>query len=448
MTGPYAARRTRRRATALLLGAVLGTPLATPPLAAAAATARCQGVRATIVAVHRGAHVSGTPHRDVIVARGAGSVVDARGGNDLVCVSGHAYGGAGDDVLVGSARRDVLDGGPGRDTLRGLGGDDLLRGGSGGDRLLGGPGRDRLLGGSGNDRLDGGPGSDVLDGRPGRDVVLRGRGDTVLPVRRPHPPVRPTPKPSPRPTPPPTAPPAPPAPPAPTDIETPPPVPDPVPTGAVRKGVRWVPVGPASPSAPTQPAGAYATLEGGCASARADVAPRMDNEGLSPEHQAFWFAAADVCTALKTGDDAAWTQAAADWGAGLGSTWAPAGCYEQAVAATMTAVLDAAGPSFDRSLVELLPPEPGTTACDPQLSLAPAQGAAGDAVVVSHSPDFDWLFVESDTQLLVGGVAAEWSFDGTTALLTVPPGDPGPVPVVLARGGGEVLPVGTFTRVA
>jgi hypothetical protein len=233
-------------------------------------------------------------------------------------------------------------------------------------------------------------------------------------------------------------------PPASTEIETPPPPPAPTPTERVKKGVRWVPLGPASPSAPTQPAGAYATLEGDCASARNDIAPRMDNEGLTADHQGFWFTVADVCTALKTGSDAAWGQAMTDWGAGLGSTWTPTGCYEQTVAATLAAVFEAAGPGLDRNLVELLPPETGVTACDPHLSMTPTAGPAGDPVVVS-SLDMDWLFAQQETQVLVDGVAVAYTSDGTSATLVVPPGDPGPLAVAVGWHG-QALSVGVFTR--
>jgi dipeptidyl aminopeptidase/acylaminoacyl peptidase len=67
------------------------------------------------------------------------------------------YGGAGDDLLIGSGA-DRLDGGPG---------DDDLRGHSGEDRLVGGPGRDYLFGGRGRDRFF------ARDGE--RDVVVCGR---------------------------------------------------------------------------------------------------------------------------------------------------------------------------------------------------------------------------------------------------------------------------------
>ncbi|MBB5206399.1 Ca2+-binding RTX toxin-like protein [Inhella inkyongensis] len=62
-----------------------------------------------------------------------------------------AFGGAGDDRLVGNALANVLDGGAGADSLSGGAGDDLLRGGEGADQLEGGAGADTLDGGQGAD---------------------------------------------------------------------------------------------------------------------------------------------------------------------------------------------------------------------------------------------------------------------------------------------------------
>lgn len=128
----------------------------------------------------------------------------------------HAYGGAGDDVIVGNARSNRLAGMAGGDSLWGLSGDDVLRGGDGGDHLYGGPGwdrlfgqrgddwlfggvgngllwagdgddvlyggaaRDRLYGGNGHDRLFGGEGGDRLHGDAGSDVLYGGRGRDVI----------------------------------------------------------------------------------------------------------------------------------------------------------------------------------------------------------------------------------------------------------------------------
>ncbi|MFO0930629.1 MAG: hypothetical protein U0736_26965 [Gemmataceae bacterium] len=73
-----------------------------------------------------------------------------------------AYGGAGDDALVGSSNNDVLDGGTGDDALSGYGGADSLYGGSGMDTLYGGDGNDTLNGGDDGafDTLVGGSGRD------------------------------------------------------------------------------------------------------------------------------------------------------------------------------------------------------------------------------------------------------------------------------------------------
>ncbi|MBP7241558.1 M10 family metallopeptidase C-terminal domain-containing protein [Amaricoccus sp.] len=66
----------------------------------------------------------------------------------------NAFGGAGDDTILGNAAQNQLRGGGGRDTLRGLGGDDVLEGGAGADVLNGGDGADVLRGGAGADRFD------------------------------------------------------------------------------------------------------------------------------------------------------------------------------------------------------------------------------------------------------------------------------------------------------
>ena len=76
----------------------------------------------------------------------AAAVVHAGPGDDFVKVNGRAYGGAGDDRLLGMGTN---------------------------DRLSGGPGRDILNGGYGVDRLDGGAGSDWLDGGARSDLCIR-----------------------------------------------------------------------------------------------------------------------------------------------------------------------------------------------------------------------------------------------------------------------------------
>jgi Ca2+-binding RTX toxin-like protein len=80
---------------------------------------------------------------------------DARGGN--------AFGGDGDDTIVGDEESNQLFGENGNDNLNGM---------AGGDILTGGAGNDTLDGGSGADRLDGGLGDDVY--------VVDSVGDTVI----------------------------------------------------------------------------------------------------------------------------------------------------------------------------------------------------------------------------------------------------------------------------
>ncbi|MCX7892735.1 MAG: Ig-like domain-containing protein, partial [Burkholderiales bacterium] len=136
-----------------------------------------------------------------------GIVVDARGGNDVVRLSGltigaiveggsgndkldasgvvrakvELRGGDGNDTLIGGALGDRLLGGNGNDTIRGGGGDDWIEGGAGDDALFGDEGDDVLLGGAGADTLKGGSGDDVLgrdsphdrvDGQAGCDRVV------------------------------------------------------------------------------------------------------------------------------------------------------------------------------------------------------------------------------------------------------------------------------------
>ncbi len=111
--------------------------------------------------------------------------IEAFGGKgDDVLIGGSAQdlleGGKGDDVLEGGAGNDELDGGAGDDVLEGGRGNDLLKGGAGDDQLEGGRGNDILKGGRGDDQLNGGRGNDVLEGGAGNDVLKGGRGNDEL----------------------------------------------------------------------------------------------------------------------------------------------------------------------------------------------------------------------------------------------------------------------------
>lgn len=109
---------------------------------------RCGGERATIVA-DRG-FVRGTDGDDVIVATGRNGNVEARGGDDLICLRGgdfhEAYGEGGADRIRGGRGRDYVYPGPGDDRVHGRGGKDLITDleRTGNDRLDGGSGRDRI----------------------------------------------------------------------------------------------------------------------------------------------------------------------------------------------------------------------------------------------------------------------------------------------------------------
>lgn len=126
-----------------------------------------------------------------------------------------AWGGEGNDTLIGGSAADLLYGMAGRDTLRGGSGNDILHGddaldlfgpqvsgadllfgdagddtiygGGDDDTIYGGAGNDFLYGGygghpdffffpSGNDSIFGGSGSDILFGQDGNDVLDGGAG--------------------------------------------------------------------------------------------------------------------------------------------------------------------------------------------------------------------------------------------------------------------------------
>lgn len=116
-----------------------------------------------------------------------------RDGDDslLLQAAGYAWGGFGNDQLIGSGGRDWLYGGYDNDVISGGGGDDVLYGEGGSDRISGGSGNDviygdsrwqpggddRLSGNAGDDRLFGGWGNDILRGGEGADYLDGGEGE-------------------------------------------------------------------------------------------------------------------------------------------------------------------------------------------------------------------------------------------------------------------------------
>ncbi len=120
---------------------------------------------------------------DELVGGTAGDLLDGGSGNDRLSGGNgedHLAGGDGVDDLAGGAGGDTLDGGTGRDQLDGGSGDDVLTGGADSDALYGGAANDALDGGSSDDVLDGGVGDDVLNGSDGNDVLQAAAGADAL----------------------------------------------------------------------------------------------------------------------------------------------------------------------------------------------------------------------------------------------------------------------------
>lgn len=107
-------------------------------------------------------------------------LVEFRGGagqdrfeNNVPSLNIRAFGGAGDDTLVGSGGSDQIWGEAGNDVLLGMAGNDSLMGGDGDDQLNGREGIDSLYGGNGDDVLvaiDGGT-RDSSQGNSGADIL-------------------------------------------------------------------------------------------------------------------------------------------------------------------------------------------------------------------------------------------------------------------------------------
>ena len=104
---------------------------------------------------------------DRIIGNNANNYLSGNFGNDNILGgwgNDNLIGGQGNDALYGGGNHDYHDGGLGNDYIDGWNGNDNLLGGSGNDNLLGGGDNDNLFGGSGNDNLFGGSGNDSLVG--------------------------------------------------------------------------------------------------------------------------------------------------------------------------------------------------------------------------------------------------------------------------------------------
>lgn len=174
-----------RRTTTLTAAGLLGLALLAPTTAVQAAGETCRGEAATLVGT--GPSLTGTEGRDVIVTGPAG-VVDALGGDDLVCVTEVpgsnvlvVDAGAGDDVVDSSA----VIGGNYVSTILGAGADTLV-GGAADDTVYAGAKTDPQVD-TDRDVIDTGAGSDsVISGSAGEtdhDVVRLGGGADRLHLR-------------------------------------------------------------------------------------------------------------------------------------------------------------------------------------------------------------------------------------------------------------------------
>ncbi|MFN8710524.1 MAG: CAP domain-containing protein [Planctomyces sp.] len=97
-----------------------------------------------------------------------------------------AFGGAGNDVLIGGSAADELDGGIGNDTIYGRGGDDMIQGGTGRDFIHGGAGHNVLLDRESLDRVfaavDGVLNEELVDLPAGAQVAVKSAPSVVTTV--------------------------------------------------------------------------------------------------------------------------------------------------------------------------------------------------------------------------------------------------------------------------
>jgi Ca2+-binding RTX toxin-like protein len=120
--------------------------------------------------------IDGGPDIDTVsyASRTLGVVIDlagTSGGEDQIVNVENAYGGSGDDTILGNDAPNALFGMDGNDTIGGYGGKDTLNGSGGNDKLWGDAGNDSLVGGDGADTLRGGDGADWFSSWTGVDTV-------------------------------------------------------------------------------------------------------------------------------------------------------------------------------------------------------------------------------------------------------------------------------------
>nr|WP_011116776.1 calcium-binding protein [Ruegeria sp. PR1b]AAN05170.1 RB149 [Ruegeria sp. PR1b] len=88
------------------------------------------------------------------------------------------YTGAGEDTVTGAGGDDTIGAGADDDTVSAGAGDDVVYAGAGDDSVLAGTGADEVYGGAGDDTIDADAGADTIYGGAGDDQVALGGGDT------------------------------------------------------------------------------------------------------------------------------------------------------------------------------------------------------------------------------------------------------------------------------
>ncbi len=138
-----------------------------------------------ISALDAGSMVYGDSGNDVLFGgsfRGGGhSTLYGGNDNDRLYYGAAAYGGDGNDYIIGTHGDDTnYFGGSGNDFLSGGYGNDALHGGTGNDRIVGGAGQDELFGDAGRDRIYGHNGNDTIFGGDDGDFLYGGCGNDTL----------------------------------------------------------------------------------------------------------------------------------------------------------------------------------------------------------------------------------------------------------------------------
>lgn len=107
-----------------------------------------------------------------------GSIFNAyQNGDSLI---ENAFGGSGNDAIVGNQANNVLRGNGGNDGIMGGDGNDTILGDAGSDTLMGENGNDAIAGGTEVDFILCGEGADVAFGGAGNDAILGQGGDDVI----------------------------------------------------------------------------------------------------------------------------------------------------------------------------------------------------------------------------------------------------------------------------